>query len=112
LLTSRFNLMGIYNDDGTRANAAATGRARDDGRRAGEFRTPGLRNVAVTGPYMHNGRLETLAAVVTQHANATRQTTSRALSNGEVADLVAFLATLTDADGERRPGRAGKFPCP
>jgi cytochrome c peroxidase len=110
LLSSRFNLMGVYNDDSTRANAAATQFAHDDGRRIGEFRTPGLRNVAVTGPYMHNGRLETLTAVVTQHAKATRH--SRALSKAEVTDLVAFLATLTDADGERRPGRAGKLSCP
>jgi cytochrome c peroxidase len=60
---------------------------------------------------MHNGRLETLVAVVTQHANATGQRTSRALNKAEVADLVAFLMTLTDADGERRPGRVGKLPC-
>ncbi len=36
----------------------------DDPRQAGKFKVPTLRNVAVTGPYMHNGLFEDLRTVV------------------------------------------------
>ena len=63
------------------------------------FRTPSLRNVALTGPYMHDGRLKTLDEVVRffNHADELE------LSDGEIDDLVAFLKSLTS---KRRPGRA------
>lgn len=112
LLASRFNLLGIYNDDASRANTAAIRGARDDAQRIGQFRTPSLRNVAVSAPYMHNGRLESLTEVISQHAKATRPQPVRTLNRTEIAALVAFLSTLTDADGERRPGREGRASCP
>lgn len=55
----------------------------------GPFRVPGLRNVALTAPYMHDGRLATLGEVVSEHAPAK-------LSAHERDDLVAFLRSLTD----------------
>jgi len=110
LLASRFNLAGVYSDD--TARAAATEGARVEPQGGAPFRTPSLRNVAVTAPFMHNGRADTLSAAITQHARATRPASARALGKGEIADLVAFLSTLTDADGERRPGRAGTLACP
>ncbi len=65
---------------------------------------PSLRNVAATAPYMHNGRLETLAAVVRHyseideerlHADGSRLVRPLRLDDGEQADLVAFLRSLT-----------------
>ena len=52
------------------------------------FRVPALRNVALTSPYMHDGRTENLRDAV-QHA-------SPAVTPGEVSDLVAFLESLTE----------------
>jgi cytochrome c peroxidase len=60
---------------------------------------------------MHNGRVETLADAIRQHAVAPSGT-APALSNGEIADLVAFLHTLTDAAGERRPVVPPSDACP
>jgi cytochrome c peroxidase len=66
------------------------------------FKTPGLREVAVRGPYMHDGSLPTLEAVVAHYdrGGEDRPSKSRSivplgLSAGDQADLVAFLRTLT-----------------
>lgn len=63
-----------------------TGKAADNGR----FRTPSLRNVAISAPYLHDGSARTLAGAIRRHRDAMR------LKDGEVEDLVAFLRTLTD----------------
>ncbi|MCG3190731.1 MAG: hypothetical protein LKCHEGNO_03553 [Burkholderiaceae bacterium] len=99
LLASRFNLRGAYNDDPSRRNAAATRGLRLDAAMAGRFRTPSLRNVAVTAPYFHDGRTDRLADAA-RHAGAPA---AEPLRIGEVDDLAAFLSTLTDAHGARRP---------
>ncbi|MEM7313710.1 MAG: cytochrome c peroxidase, partial [Planctomycetota bacterium] len=69
---------------------------------SGRFRTPSLRNVAETAPYMHNGSLATLEAVVDfyndgggTHKNKTSELEPLGLSKEEKADLVAFLGQLT-----------------
>ena len=74
----------------------------------GKFAVPSLRNVAVTAPYMHDGRFPTLAAVVTHYCTgiAHHPTLDPNLAkhpegglNLTAADqqaLVAFLETLTD----------------
>ncbi len=67
-----------------RGAARATGRAQDDGL----FRTPGLRNVALTAPYLHDGGAATLDAAVARHGIA--------LGAGDMADIAAFLHQLTD----------------
>lgn len=72
----------------------------------GEFKTPSLRSIASTPPYMHNGAFETLEEVVSFYA--TRETARATgttekilvplgLSKEEQADLVAFLRSLTGA---------------
>jgi cytochrome c peroxidase len=71
----------------------------------GAFRTPDLRGVAQTGPYMHSGQFATLEAVVDFYnvgGGATPVTGTRdsmivplGLTAGEKADLVVFLGTLT-----------------
>jgi cytochrome c peroxidase len=108
---SRFNLLGRFNDDATGTNATATRHVTLEHRHWGEFRTPSLRNVAVTPPYMHNGSLATLREVVLHyseidgerlHADGERILRKLSLRNEEIDDLVAFLGTLTDSAGERR----------
>jgi len=70
-------------------------------------RVPTLRNVALTAPYMHDGRFATLAAVLAHYsqlgAQAARGMTldkrlpRTALAPEERADLGAFLDSLTDS---------------
>jgi cytochrome c peroxidase len=108
---SPFNLLGQYSDDKSRATAQATRHVQLEHRNWGEFRTPSLRNVAVTAPYMHDGRFPTLRDVLRHyseldedrlHADGERILRRLNLGPSEINDLLAFLATLTDADGERR----------
>ncbi|QDI74917.1 MULTISPECIES: cytochrome-c peroxidase [Leisingera] len=67
------------------------------------FKTPGLRNIALRAPYMHDGSLPSLPAVLRHYADGgaagvERQTdiAGFAASEGDIADLMAFLETLTD----------------
>lgn len=69
----------------------------------GKFITPTLRNVALTGPYMHAGQLATLEEVIDHYneggqpnPNADPLIRSLDLSETEQADLLAFLNALTD----------------
>jgi cytochrome c peroxidase len=69
----------------------------------GLFKSPSLRNVELTAPYMHDGRFATLDAVldhytrdVKAHPNLDGRARRRNLSNSDKAALVAFLKTLTD----------------
>lgn len=94
LKASAFNLMGAGNDDAGRRNAAATRGLALHAQLAGRYRTPSLRNAAVTAPYFHDGSVERLIDAV-QH--------TRSVSPAQAAELAAFVATLTDAHGARRP---------
>jgi cytochrome c peroxidase len=67
---------------------------------------PSLRNIALTAPYMHNGSLETLEAVVDFYADGGGRIHGQEnvdvfvqgfeLTDQERLDLVAFLYALTD----------------
>lgn len=73
----------------------------------GKFKTPGLRNVAVTAPYMHNGMFETLEQVLAYY-NAPGHFIDNpvnidpalkkplGLTSKDKKDIIAFLRTLTD----------------
>jgi cytochrome c peroxidase len=109
-----FHNTGLYDVDGAGSYPSDspgivefTGDPRDRGR----FRTPTLRNVAVTAPYMHDGSIATLPEVLrTHYARAGRASLSGRgpnplrseliagfeLDEQEIADVVAFLETLTD----------------
>jgi cytochrome c peroxidase len=67
------------------------------------FRTPSLRNVAVTAPYMHDGSVETLAEAVEREAYYRTRESSRPvfLTPAETGDLVAFLKSLTSTEQTR-----------
>jgi cytochrome c peroxidase len=116
LKASRFNLQGAYNDDGSHRNARQTRQLAVNAGLAGQFRTPTLRNVAVTGPYFHDGQADDLvdAAQHTQRQASILGTEApEPLLLGEIDDLVAFLVTLTDDHGSRRPWNpSGLTRCP
>lgn len=108
-------------DEGLAANPAVNGAESE----RGKFRTPTLRNVAVTGPYMHNGIFEDLRTVVLFYNIYNTRSEARlinpetgepfgppqvpdtisleelehgpALDDQRVDAIVAFLKTLTDA---------------
>lgn len=116
--TSAFHNTGLYNIDGKGAYPSdntgireITGRADDMGR----FRTPSLRNVAVTAPYFHDGSAATLDDVIDHYAAGGRTIKSGpnagvgkdnplkssfisgfTISPSEREDLKAFLNSLTD----------------
>lgn len=73
----------------------------------GKFKTPSLRNLSITGPYMHDGRMASLDDVVRHYSSGikpsatldpilARQQGGVKLSPADQAALVAFLRTLTD----------------
>lgn len=69
----------------------------------GKFKTPTLRNIALTAPYMHNGSMATLEDVIDHFSggglpdpNKDPMLTPLQLSLQEKQDLIAFLRTLTD----------------
>lgn len=106
LKNNRLNLTGVYNDDPRRANQLATERLVVQESMRGQFRTPGLRNVATTAPYMHDGRMEHLQDAVRHGSHGVPVLggpVAAPLSSQQADDLAAFLSTLTDAYGERRP---------
>jgi len=89
--------------EGDPGRASVTGSPLD----SGLFRTPTLRNVALSAPYMHDGRFQTLEEVV-EHYNSGGVASSTidpfmkyttgglSLAPSQKADLLAFLHTLTD----------------
>jgi cytochrome c peroxidase len=74
----------------------------------GAFKTPGLRNVELTGPYMHDGSQATLLEVIEfydrggePNPNLDGGIRPLGLTEQEKADLVALLATFTSDDLDR-----------
>jgi cytochrome c peroxidase len=106
LRASPYNLLGRFSD--APADSAAATKTRHvelQHRNFGEFKVPSLRNVALTGPYMHDGQLATLEDVLTHyseldlerlHADGERILEPLHLSADERADLLAFLRALSD----------------
>ena len=112
LKKSPFSLLGRYNDDRTGSAAIKTKHVALDHRNYGEFKVPGLRNVAQTAPYMHSGRLATLTEVVRHysdlnldrlHADGEAILKPLKLSEQEITDLVAFLESLTEDKSTVQP---------
>jgi cytochrome c peroxidase len=79
----------------------------------GKFKTPSLRNIALTSPYMHDGRFTTLEECI-QHYNTgfrhaknldpnLENSKKGRLTPGEVQDIIAFLHTLTDMEFINNP---------
>jgi cytochrome c peroxidase len=76
------------------------------------FKTPTLRNIALTGPYMHDGSLKTLREVIDHYVDAPKKAENKGklsplmpaieLTEQEKHDLESFLKTLT---GDKRDPR-------
>lgn len=86
----------------------------------GKFKTPSLRNVALTAPYMHDGRFATLEEVIEHYNSGLKSSptidpnlksagTGLGLSTQEKADLVAFMRTLTDTVYLNNPAYSNPF---
>lgn len=103
-----------YMNNGLDAEAEITDVGRmqvtGDEKDKGKFKVTSLRNIALTAPYMHDGRFTTLEEVV-EHYNSGIQpsqsldlaleytrTTGLMLTEQDKADLIAFLHTLTDEE--------------
>lgn len=102
---SGFENNGVYDVDAQDVDVKnlglfnITNQPRDKGR----FRVPTLRNIALTGPYMHDGSLATLADVVAHYTKGGTQSARQSelvqpldLTAEEQAALVAFMGALTD----------------
>jgi cytochrome c peroxidase len=101
-----------FHNNGLDSDVAGTGRETftDDPLDAGKYKTPTLRNIAVTAPYMHDDRFDTLEEVVAFYATGLQNSETidplmKWVHQGGVqigpiqqADLVAFLRTFTDED--------------
>jgi cytochrome c peroxidase len=113
----QFHNTGLYNENGRGGYPEPnTGVHRHSGRSEdmGKFRAPTLRNIALTAPYMHDGSIPTLEAVLDHYAAGGRARTgqdSRNIGSDSATDplvsgfeltpeerrhLVAFLLALTD----------------
>jgi cytochrome c peroxidase len=82
----------------------------------GRFKSPSLRNVEFTAPYMHDGRFATLEAVIDHystgvkpHPNLDPRMRPLKFTDSEKAALVAFLKTLTDPKFLRHPKFSDPF---
>jgi cytochrome c peroxidase len=95
---------GLGGGSGDEGRGAVTGREPD----RGKFKTPSLRNVALTAPYMHDGRFATLEDVIAHYDHGVVRTANLdpnlakhpdaglQLDHADRRALVAFLRTLTD----------------
>lgn len=131
-IETAFHNNGLYNiggagvyPPGAEGLAEFTGRPEDIGR----FRTPSLRNVAMTAPYMHDGSVGTLREVIdhyavggrtledgpyagvgSDHPNKSGLLIGFDATEAEIADLIAFLESLTDAGFLTNPAYADPWP--
>lgn len=94
----------------------------------GKFKAPSLRNIALTAPYMHDGRFETLEEVIDHYSNGVHphenlglafpedarvgsdQLSGFGLTDAQKSALIAFLMTLTDEAFVSDPRFSDPFP--
>ena len=121
-----FHNTGLYNLSGNGGYPVTntglhkhTGRSDDMGR----FRTPSLRNIALTAPYMHDGSIDTLDEVLEFYSRGGRKIEKGALAGDgarnpfkssfvrgfllsptEKREVVSFLKSLTDTSFVQEPG--------
>lgn len=92
----------------------------NDANDIGKFKTPSLRNVAVSAPYMHDGRFATLEEVLehynshikqspTLDPNLKSQGVGLGLTSQDKSDIIAFLHTLTDSVYLNNPAYKSPF---
>jgi len=135
LRASRFNRLGGFNDDTDPDSGMSTRHVELGAQTYEQFKVPSLRNVAVTAPYMHSGHFATLPQVVKHYSEIDPANLHVAhiylgdeyslneapptddmlrplkLSATQIADVVAFLETLTEKAPSPPPSAAGPGPC-
>lgn len=95
----KLGLVKPWNQDADQGRFDVTGNESD----RQLFKVPSLRNIAETGPYFHNGRIETLEEAV---KNMAEHQLGVILDDQQVLSIVSFLGALTgtiDADYIARP---------
>ncbi len=112
-----FNGASVHADDGGRSARTKLSIAPKSLHFPGEFKTPSLRNVARTAPYMHEGQMQTLEEVLEFYSTmedslppdptGERFLQPREFSEQEIRQLIAFLESLTD---EKLPERLSRAP--
>jgi cytochrome c peroxidase len=96
-----------YRNNGLDAHFTDPGRARITtlATDSGKFKVPTLRNIVLSYPYMHDGRLSSLSKVIDHYRSSIVQSSTidpllssgnMIISDAEKAQLIAFLNTLTD----------------
>ncbi len=120
LLDDPFNSSSVFADDGGASGRAKLALPAASWEVPGEFKTPTLRNVATTAPYMHEGQLQTLAEVIEFYSTLERAAAPgphaetilvpAGLTAAEQADLLAFLEALTDESLPQALRRAPESP--
>lgn len=82
----------------------------------GLFKAPSLRNIAITGPYMHDGSLKTLEDVVAHYSSGGKSSPNKNsliynlnLSEQHQKELISFLHTLTDSADIQNPAFQNPF---
>lgn len=95
----KFHSTGLYTHYYDVGRIAVSGREQDRGR----FKTPTLRNIAVTNPYMHDGETFTLEDVMEHYNKGGKPFINKDslirplnLTPAEISDVIAFLRALTD----------------
>ena len=113
----------LFHNNGLDANPSENGLSATTGDPLdlGKFKTPTLRNIAITGPYMHDGRYETLDEVIDFYSEGLSisptidplmKQANRGgihLSPEEKKDLLAFLLMLTDESFIANPDFSSPF---
>ncbi len=98
-----FNGKGLFSDDTSLQANRSLHYVTEKDNNLGEFKTPTLRNVARTGPYMHDGRFVNLREVIDFYSTLAdtpaighREESLQALNltSSEAGDLIAFLNAL------------------
>ena len=105
MLRDPFSACGSFSDDPKAPSAAKLEFLANSPQNWGLFKTPSLRNVAVTAPYMHLGQIRTLREVLVHYSTLSDAADSHHperilvrldFTEQEIDDLLAFLKTLTD----------------
>src|SRR5688572_2431923 len=108
---------GLDNSYSTNFESIAWGRGRISEKPGdiGKYKTPTLRNITLTAPYMHDGRFNSLEAVVDHYRSGVKNsatlapelkqngTTGIAISDAEKTKIIKFLQTLTDTEFTSNP---------
>lgn len=107
LASDEFVTAGYFSDDSTGIRAQHLAYLDAEAGVRGHFKTPSLRNVALTAPYMHQGQMATLREVVEYYSTLATAVepadpnhveallVKLDLNEGEIGDLVAFLNSLS-----------------